>query len=316
MDELDVKIFRSLVTESSIAPSRDQVNSSLRSIAKRLNADDATVSYRYRRLQESGSMSAWQLIVNPSFFGRELLDVMVDAEPEAAKPDMIRKLKLIGEISGIVDFYGRALRLIIMHSGAESRSRSIELISRITNTETLTQVRWAVPTCRSSNMTETDVTIIRSLANDARKSFVQVARELGLSVRTVRNHVGRLREDNIIFSMPSLNLGGIPGLIPAVLSYRYAKQDGKGVADRAMLSHFERSYLWGGFADPNNGWILLHASTMLDVQGYLEWARSQPWIANARVDILTRIMMFPEKQIELLAPTKLSKKNPSRISLT
>jgi hypothetical protein len=119
----------------------------------------------------------------------------------------------------------------------------------------------------------------------------------------VRNHVGRLRHENTIFSMPTLNIGGIPGLIPVVLSYTYAKHDAKAMADRTILSYFEASYLWGGFADPNNGWILLGVSTTLDVQKCLEWARSQSGIANARVDILTRIMMFPEKQNELLAST-------------
>ena len=68
-----------------------------------------------------------------------------------------------------------------------------------------------------------------------------------------------------------------------------------------MLSHFEASYLWGGFADPSSGWVLMGLYTMLDVQKCLEWARSQPSIANPRIDILTRILMFPEKQAELLA---------------
>jgi DNA-binding Lrp family transcriptional regulator len=300
-DKLDVKIFRSLAWEAAVAPSSDQVITSLKSIAKRLGADDATVNYRYKRLQESGCMSAWQLLVNPTLFGRTLLEIMVDVQPESAKPDMIRKLKLVSEVSGMVDFYGRALWLIVMHNGEESCSRIIELISRITNTESLTQVRWTLPACRKSSITETDVAIIRSLSNDARKSFVQVARELGLSVRTVRNHVGRLRGENAIFSVPTLNLGGIPGLIPACLSYTYAKHDAKGIADRAMISHFDASYLGGGFGDPNSGWILLGASTMLDVRKCLEWARRNPCVANARVDIITRMLMFPEKQTELLA---------------
>ncbi|MGH9919400.1 MAG: winged helix-turn-helix transcriptional regulator [Nitrososphaerales archaeon] len=276
------------------------MNSSLKSIAKRLGADDSTVSYRYKRLQKWGCMSAWNLLVNPALFGCGVLEVMVDTQPESAKPDMIRKLKLVGEISGIVDFHGRALKLLVMHKGEESRSRTIELISRITNTESLTQVRWVVPSSRTSRITETDVMIIRSLSNDARKSFVQVARELGLSVRTVRNHVERLRAENTVFSMPTLAMSGIPGLIPVVLSYTYANHHVKGMADREMLSNFETSYLTGGFGDPKSGWILLGGSTILNVQECLEWARSQSWLANARVDILTKIMMFPEKQAELL----------------
>jgi len=42
------------------------------------------------------------------------------------------------------------------------------------------------------------------------------------------------------------------------------------------------------------------ASTMADVQSYLEWAKSQPGVASARVDLLTKTMMFPEKIVELL----------------
>lgn len=246
-------------------------------------------------------MSSWQLLVNPTLFGGALLDVMVDVQPESAKPDMIRKIKLVGEVFGIIDFHGRALKLIVMYNGEEARSRTIELISRITNTESLTQLRWALPACRKNRITETDVAIIRSLSNDARKSFVQVARELGLSVRTVRNHVGRLRRENTIFSVPTLNLGGIPGLIPLSLSYTYAKHDVKGIADHDVISHFDASYLGGGFTDPHSGWILLGVSTMIDVEKCLEWTRSQPWVANARVDIVTRMVMYPEKQSELLA---------------
>jgi DNA-binding Lrp family transcriptional regulator len=282
MDELDVKIFRALVWEAAVAQSRDQVNSSLKSIARRLGSDDATVNYRYKRLQEWGCMSSWKLLVNPTLFGGSLLDVMVDVQPESAKPDMIRKLKLVGEVFGMWDFYGRALKLIVMHTGEESRARTIELISRITNTERLTQLRWALPVCRKNRFTETDVAIIRS-------------------VRTVRNHVVSLRRENTIFSVPTLNLGGIPGLVPVILSYTYAKHDVKGMADREMISHYDKSYLGGGFTDPNSGWVLLGVSTMIEVQECLEWARSQSCVASARADILTKILMFPEKQTELLA---------------
>lgn len=297
---LDIKIFRALVTESAVAPSSLQVNSSVKSIAARLRADDATVAYRYKRMQETGALSGWQLMVNPTFFGCRMVDVMVDAQPETGKPDMIRKLKLVHEVVGIIDFYGKAMRATVMYNGEESRSRAIELICRVTNSETVAQIVWALPRCRTERMTETDVAIIRSLSNDARKSFVQVAKELGLSTRTVRNHVLRLRRENTVFSVAILNLGVIPGLIPVVLSYSYARDGVKGTVDRAVLSHFERSYFWGGFADPSNGSILLGASTMADVQDCLEWARSQPGIAAARTDILLKMMMLPEKLIELL----------------
>jgi DNA-binding Lrp family transcriptional regulator len=300
LDELDIKIFRALQSEMAVAPSSAQLKSSLRSIAARLGADDMTVNYRYKRLEESGSMSGWQLIVNPTFLGSRMMDIAVDVQPESAKPDMIRKLKLVHEVLALFDFYGRALRMIVVYNGEDSRSRTIELISRITNAETITQTRWALPQSRTARLTETDGSIIRALSHDARKSFVQVAREQGLSSRTVSNRVGRLRAENTIFALPIINMGGIPGLIPVNLSYTYTRNGVKATVDRAMLSHFDARYLFAQFSDPTGGWISLSAPATKNVKEYLEWARSQPGVASARVDILTETMMFPEKLIELL----------------
>ena len=94
MDELDLKILRSLISERAVSPSNASVNLSLRGIAARLGADDMTVRYRYKRLQESGCMSVWSLLVNPTFFGYKVTDLMVDVQPESGKPDMIRKTQV------------------------------------------------------------------------------------------------------------------------------------------------------------------------------------------------------------------------------
>ena len=300
MDQLDVRLFRSLVSTSGIAPSRAQVSSSLKAIARQLGADDATISYRYKRMQEKGCFSSWSLMVNPSFFGYRMLDVMVDVQPESAKADLIRKLRLVHEVTGIVNFYGKALKVIDMHRGEDSRSRIVDLISRLTNAETLTQFRWTFPQSRTERMTETDLVIFSAFSKDARKSPVLVAKELGLSVRTIRIRVDRLRGENTIFALPSLNFVDAAGFIPVHLSYAYSTENSKSLVDRAMLSHFDTSYLWGGFTDSAVGYLMINATTMSDVRRTLEWAEAQHGVASARVDIVTDQILLPEKQSELL----------------
>lgn len=300
MDELDVKILRALISERAVAPSNAKVRSSLRAIAARLRADDATVSHRYKKLLESGFLSVWSLLVNPAFFGYGLIDVMVDVQPESGKSDMIRKLKLINEITGLVSFYGKAISIVMMYNGDESRSRTIELISRITNAEKIRQSRMPLPHSETKILTETDVAIIHSLSNNARKSSFLVAKELRLSSKTVRKRVDRLRKENTIFTFPILNIEGIPGLIPIQISYTYTNSDAKALVDRAVLSHYDANYLTGGFGDPETGQVVLAADATRDMQKSLDWAKSQPGIASARVDILVETMMFPEKLIELL----------------
>jgi DNA-binding Lrp family transcriptional regulator len=300
MDQLDVKILRSLISERAVSPSSSSVKSSLRAIAMRLGADDMTVSYRYKRLQESGVMPVWSLLVNPAFFGYRIADVMVDVHPEFAKPDMIRKLKLVHEITGLVNFLGAGLRLFMIYNGDESRSRSLELLSRITNAEKITQCRMPLPRSETGALTDTDVAIIRALSDDARKSSVLVAKELGLSAKTVRKRVDKLRKENTIFPFPILNLASIAGLIPVYLLYTYTNNGVKGSVDREIVSHFDAGYITGNFADPEIGSIVLGASAMAEVPKILQWAKSQPGIASARVDIPTETFMFPQKLIELL----------------
>ncbi len=300
MDELDVKILRALISERAIAPSNPATKSSLRSISARLGADDMTVNYRYKKLQESGCLSGWTLLVNPAFFGYRVAEVMIDVQPESAKSDMVRKLKLVHEITGLVNFYGKGLRIFMIFNGDESRSRTIELISRITNAEGITQSRMPLPRSLTKNLTETDAAIIRALSRDARKSAVLGAKELGLSPKTVRKRVDRLRRENTIFPFPILSIESISGLIPLYLSYSYTNNDAKASVDRAILAHFDSDYITGGFADPDFGQIVLSASTMADVQKFLDWAKTQPGIASARMDIPVETFMFPEKLIELL----------------
>jgi DNA-binding Lrp family transcriptional regulator len=299
MDELDVKILRALISEREVAPSSPKVKSSLRALAARLEADDMTVAYRYKKLQESGCMSVWSLLLNPAFFGYRVMEVMVDVQPESAKADMIRKLKLVNEITGIVDFYGRGLRLFVIYNGEESRSRTIELISRITNAEKITQSRTPLPRSGTKRLTETDLAIIRSLSKDARKSAVIIAKELKLSAKTVRNRIDKLRKENTIFPFPILSVENVPGLIPVYLSYVYTSNDAKASVDRTVLLHFDSSYLTGSFPDPEIGGVMLGASSMAEVRKFTEWAKSQKGIAGARVDIATATFMFPEKLIEL-----------------
>lgn len=300
MDELDVKILRSLISERAVSPSNTNVKLSLRAIAARLGADDMTVRYRYKRLQESGCTSVWSLLINPAFFGYGVTEVMVDVQPESAKPDMIRKLKLVHEITGMVNFYGAALGLYVIYNGDQSRSRTIELISRITNAEKITQLRMPMPRSETKSLTETDAAIIRALSRDAHRSTTHVARELGLSAKTVRKRVDRLRKENTILPLPILNIASIPEIIPVYLSYVYSNGDVKTSVDREIISHFDANYLMGSFADQDVGNVVIGASTMANVPKILEWAKSQPGIASARVDIATETFMFPEKLIELL----------------
>ena len=104
---------------------------------------------------------------------------MAYVQPESGKADMIRKIRLIQGVFVMLNFYGKALKIIMVYDSEESRSRAVELISRITNAERITSSRMVTPVSKTERIIETDVAIIRALSDDARKSSVLLAKELG-----------------------------------------------------------------------------------------------------------------------------------------
>jgi DNA-binding Lrp family transcriptional regulator len=304
LDELDVKILRALISESAVALTNIQTSSSLRKIAERLGADDMAVRNRLKKLQKLGCLSIWRLAVNPTFFGYKMLDVMVDVQPQSAKDDMIRKLRLLHETLAIVNFHGSALKIFSFYNEDRARSRVIELISRITNPERMIISRIALPKSETKRLTESDLSILSALANDVHKSPSLVARELGLSSRTVKNRIEKLRKEKTLFMLPDLRFEDIPGFLGAYLSFSYVNSTVKDVVDREMISHFDPNYLWGGFADSQNGFIVLNAYTVGDIQRFLHWSKELSGVANARIDIPIETRSFPEKLAELVSSRK------------
>lgn len=305
MDELDIKILRAIISESAVAPTNIQVRSSLRMIAKRIEVDDMTAAKRFKKLQSAGCMDEWQLSVNPSLLGYKMLDVMLEVGEEYAKPDMIRKLGLIHGVLVIINFLGKAMKITLLYNSEESRSRTIELVSRITGAELVRISKMTLPSSETEKLTETDEAIIHALSKDARRSTADVAREAGVSSKIVRNRLDKLRKEKTIFMFPNLNMTNIEGFIPVVLSYTYTRPEVKSEVDSSFLAHFESNYLWAGFWDLEYGTIVLSAPTMADVPRSLGWAKAQIGVGTARVDIPLQLFSFPEKLGELLRTRRL-----------
>ena len=72
-----------------------------------------------------------------------------------------------------------------------------------------------------------------------------------------------------------------------------------------MIYNFDSNYLWGGFSDKEHGFVVLNASKMADVREFLQWARDQPGLAAAEVDMLTELVYLPQTFKELLGAKRL-----------
>ena len=132
MDELDIRIFRSIASSKYVAPSNFKVRISIREIARKLGVDDMTVSNRYAKFMKIGLFTGWRLAFNPRLFNYGMKEVLVKVQPESAKEGMIRKLRLVHGITVLMDLYGPHLLVTVLYESEDSFSRTLQLISRIT----------------------------------------------------------------------------------------------------------------------------------------------------------------------------------------
>jgi DNA-binding Lrp family transcriptional regulator len=298
VDELDVRIFRAL-TNDNVKPSFfTPLKTSLREIARKLQVDDVTVRNRYKRLREKGVLS-WKVLPNPNLFGYRQMNILVDTPPKSPKEGMIRKLKLVHGMVAIFDLHGDSLGMNLLFDSDQSLSRTIELISRITNAENITQIRPAFPAAQTNRLTETDWAIVRSLEGDASKSYVQVAKELGITARTVKNRLLKLELNRALMIGPTLNVAAIDGMIGLILFYSYSKRELKDAVDQTILSRFGGSYLWATLDDPDRAYLILVAPTMASVKSYLKWTKEQVGVAGARAEIVVEDIHLWNNAIEV-----------------
>jgi DNA-binding Lrp family transcriptional regulator len=286
LDELDVRIFRALLTDKLSAPFSTHVKASLRQVARDLEVDDVTVRNRFKRFQERGFLSGWRLLPNPSLFGNGYSVLLVDIPPKSSKDALVERLSLVPGVVVILEYYGDSLGVNLFHDSEQSLARTIESISGITKAEGITRFRVSFPPPQGNYLTDTDWAIIENMGGDAWKSHVQVAEELKFSARTVKNRLEKLQAQNALVIPPAIDIASLDRTIGVVLFYSYSRREEKSAVDSAMLARFDGSFLWARMTDPERAYVILVAPTMASVKAYLDWARKQPGVASARAEIV------------------------------
>jgi DNA-binding Lrp family transcriptional regulator len=196
-DDLDIRLMREIASPASY---RWDVTESLSSMARKLGVDEETVRRRLKRAQLSGLLGGFHLIPNPHLLGRDAVEVDLEVAGED-KDAAISQLELVDGVILVVDFHGKALRVMIYYQNEEESARKIRLVSAICRSET--EVHWQdpFPPC-GLEMRDTDWRILKALRRDARKSLLEVGKEVGVSVRTVRRRLSLMTEGNAFYLLP------------------------------------------------------------------------------------------------------------------
>ncbi len=285
-DTLDVRVLRILLTGEALSVLNPDFREPIAKMAKKVGADEDTVRTRLRRLEDSGFITDWRLTLNPRLFGGGQVAVWFDLDPAASRTGLVEQLRLVPGVIFVHVMYDAAV-VFVQYDDERVIPRTVELIRRLSGAPDVDVVRTAFLECQAV-LAARDWDIVRALRKNPRKSYADLAAEVGLSSRTVRVRLTKLIAQGVAFAWPSLNMRAAQGGVLVHLKVWYPFER-KAEVDESIATHLE-PHLWhimhmlpyhhGDLCTCGYNLMLPNVSAARDVLG---WVGGVPGVEKARV---------------------------------
>lgn len=300
MDRLDVRIYREFFHGKTGPPLESDIRRSYGSVARRLNIDEVTIRKRINALQQSGFLNGWRLVVNPSLLGVRWAQIWLDARSITDKNDLIKKkLSSMDRVLTMSDYFGSELTIITMYENDLVRKKQLELIAKMSNSDSLICTNIPFPECEFQ-LKQTDWKIIKAIQESPRQSYPEVSRKVGVSSKTVRRRLQRMIDENVLFLIPSLNPRGLDGAILTDLVVFYSNIESKPKVDNGIVTKFDEFLIRAELYDTEHGFFNLIIRNVATAREILSWVRQQPGVKNAFLELVVDRIELYESLNELL----------------
>ena len=251
--------------------------------------DEGTVRNRVRKLLGAGIVRQWDIILNPRLIGGGEVGAWVDVAPDVAKDDLIQEILLLDGPVIVSNFRGPFLAVILRYVDEMSVLRQVDLIRRLAKAETIGLGRVPFPDSKI-RFSDSDWRVLKELSRTPRKPLAVVAREVGISSRTVKRKVERMVRGGAVFGFPWVDPRGLEGGVMATLFITYEIEGGDGI-DQRFLSAFDDIFLHTFHmlpfrrGDPTPCSFNLILPNVPAASEVLRWAQEQPDILSVRVEL-------------------------------
>ena len=243
MDELDFKIFKSLDFRPFGDTSGDLSRLNPWVIAKKVGADGNTVKLRLNKMKRSGFIQYFQIYPNFRLLGMRGSAYLFNVRDVLEKYEIIDKCSLVDGVTEIHNFIGSHLCIDFTYLDSKDEGRRLELFRRLTHCESPERFYERIMPSVEIDLSNTDWRIIKALRYNAFKPLSVVAKELGLSAKTVRRRFERMAENNAVIIAPLVNLVGIPDTITYVMLLYPSPGRREEVLNKAMEEFNDTCFL-------------------------------------------------------------------------
>jgi DNA-binding Lrp family transcriptional regulator len=235
-----------------------------------------------------------------------------DVRPPSGKGDLKRQISAMDKVLLVCDYLGSKLSVVFCYRDEEDLKKITRRITRLANFEDVVYQNKPFLPCKNLKLTPADWKIISALqkSDPWKKSFSSVAREAGLSTKTVKNRIQRLVGEGAIYLLVSVNLESFKGFVPADLNIVYENPEYRDEVVDMVKEFLGETLVFADIEDRQHGYFALALPRIARIRTIENWVKSCEGVRNARVEVLHEIMSigrFYDEEVRKGA-------EPSRIS--
>lgn len=239
VDALDMRLVRECGTFPFARGARALEVLRTASLAGALGTTRQTVEARLARLEEQGIIAGYPVWPNLRHLGLhwEIRHWRAGARERSAA---LRDLPLRDGVVGVYSFLGGDLCVDLLWRAEEDRDALLGRVAALAgNMPPLTLYSRQMPPVEGS-LTRLDWRILLALRHDARRSLDEVAREVGVSARTVKRHLARMTRERAFDVTAQVALDRARRTIPLAMLVHFTPEGGRRTAAELVRTFDDR----------------------------------------------------------------------------
>jgi DNA-binding Lrp family transcriptional regulator len=293
LDELDFKIFKSVEFRPFGSSAADLSRLNPWVIAKKVGADGNTVKQRLAKMKRNGFIQYFQIYPNFRLLGIHGAGYLFNVPDVVEKPAIIGRCALVDGVTEIHNFIGANICIDFSYRDDQDESRKLELLRNLTHCERPERFYERTMPSIDIDLTNTDWRIIKDLRYHAFKPLSGVARDLGLTAKTVRRRFERMAQNNAIIIVPIVSPAEIPNTITQVMLL-YPEPERREEVLTKTMENFANSCFLSHTSPPGNAWLCLAARTLAETEENLLRARAIDGMKDVKMLVLREIREYTQ----------------------
>jgi Lrp/AsnC family transcriptional regulator for asnA, asnC and gidA len=293
VDDLDFKIFKAIDFRPFGPTSGDLSRLNPWVIAKKVGADGATVKLRLDKMKRSGFIQYLQIYPNFRLLGLEAVSYEFELPDLLEKREVIEKCALVDGVIEIHNFIGPTICIDFVFVDGRDADRRLGLFRHLTGCSAPEKFYERDMPPVDIELSNVDWRIVKALRYNALKPLSEVAREIGLSPKTVRRRFERMTEHGAVIIVPVVDPSHVPHTITYVLLLYPTPEERESVVTRALAELGPATFL-ARIAPPGNAFLCLAARTLAETEENLVRARKIPGMKDVKLLVLREIREYTQ----------------------